>query len=226
MGGKARAKPQAVAKRIVLALPKGRLSESVAKLFAEAGHDLSGLERKGRRLWADCGPFRVLVLRGADVATYVSHGIADVGVVGSDVLSESKPDVYQPLDLDLGKCRLAIAEAKARPVDLRSQVHLRVATKYPVLAREHFRNRGMPVEIVKLAGAVELAPLLGLADQIVDLVETGTTLRENGLVEVETILAISARLVVNRASFRLRGAEIGELIDRLGAALERRALSV
>ncbi len=211
---------------LCLALPKGRLASSVAKLFAEAGYDLSRLEKKGRRLWADCGQFRVLVLRGADVATYVSHGVADIGVVGSDVLSETSPDLYQPLDLGLGVCRLAVAEAKARPIDLRSQVHLRIATKYPTLAREHFRRRGMPIEIVKLAGAVELAPLLGLADQIVDLVETGTTLRENGLVEVETITRVSARLVVNRASIRLRGPEVGELTDRLTSALERRRSSV
>ena len=204
----------------MLALPKGRLAGQVASLFSRAGYDLSNIENKGRRLWVDCDPFRVLTLRGADVATYVAHGIADVGIVGSDVLRERSPDLYEPLDLQLGVCRLAVAEAGDRPIDLGSQLHLRVATKYPSLARAYYEGLGIPVEIITLAGAIELAPLLGLTDQIVDLVETGETLRQNGLVEVTTILEVSARLVVNRAAFRLRGVEIGDLITRLDATID------
>jgi ATP phosphoribosyltransferase len=202
---------------LLLALPKGRLARQVARIFEAAGYDLGALATPTRKLWVDCGRFRVLTLRGRDVATYVSHGIADAGVVGSDVLAETGPDLYEPLDLGVGKCRLVVAEHGARPVDLRSQAHLRVATKYPEVARRHYQRRGVPVEIVKLAGALELGPLLGLAEQIVDLVETGETLRQNGLVEVETLMDVSARLVVNRAAFRLRGDELGELIDRLAA---------
>ena len=161
----------------------------------------------------------MLVLRGADIATYVSYGVADVGVVGSDILRETEPDLYEPLDLGLGRCRLAVAEVVSQPVDLATHGHLRIASKYPNLARAHYGGKGLPVEIVKLGGAVELAPLLGLVDQVVDLVETGETLRQNGLHEVETILEVSARLVVNRASFRLRHTEIAELLDRLGTVL-------
>ena len=219
MGGKPRPRP------IHLALPKGRLSGEVVELFAEAGYDLSALDQDTRKLWIDCGSFRVLTLRGSDVATYVSHGIADVGVVGSDVLGESRPDLYEPLDLGVGRCRLVVAEARAHPVDLRSQMHLRVATKYPEMARRHYQQRGLPVEIVKLAGAIELGPVLGLAEQIVDLVQSGETLRQNGLVEVETIAEVSARLVINRASFRLRGRELDELVDRLGAVVDARRRS-
>jgi len=209
MGGKPRARP------IHLALPKGRLASDVIELFAKAGYDLSALEDAKRRLWVDCGRFRVLTLRGLDVAAYVAHGVADVGVVGSDVLAESRPDLYELLDLGVGRCRLVVAELASRKGEQRGQRHLRVATKYPELARRHYQNRSVPAEIVKLAGAIELGPVLGLADEIVDLVQTGETLEQNGLIEVETIAEVSARLVMNRASFRLRGGELGELVDRL-----------
>ena len=206
-------------RHIHLALPKGRLAGDVIALFDAAGYDLSALNKSTRKLWVDCGRFRVLTLRGPDIAAYVAHGVADVGVVGSDVLAESSPDLYEPLDLRVGRCRLVVAEAKARPYDLAAQSHLRVATKYPELARRHYQQRGVPAEIVKLNGAIELGPVLGLAEQIVDLVQTGETLRQNGLVEVETIAEVSARLVINRASFRLRGRELGELVDRLAAVV-------
>jgi ATP phosphoribosyltransferase len=214
MGGKPRARP------IHLALPKGRLAGDVIELFAAAGYDLSGLGRATRKLWVDCGAFRVLTLRGRDIAAYVAHGVADVGVVGSDVLAESAPDLYEPLDLGVGRCRLVVAELRTRPVEPGARAHLRVATKYPELARRHYQRRGVPAEIVKLNGAIELGPVLGLAEQIVDLVQTGETLAQNGLVEVETIAEVSARLVINRASFRLRGGELG--VERLAAVVERR----
>lgn len=216
MGGKPRA---ATNGRILLALPKGRLLGEVTEIFGRAGYDLSAVHARSRKLWADCGPFRVVTLRGSDVATYVAYGIADAGVVGSDVLAESGVDLYEPLDLGLGRCRMVVAEYRGRPVELGSELHLRVATKYPGVARRHYQALGVPAEIVKLAGAIELGPVLGLAEQIVDLVETGETLRQNGLIEVETIMEVSARLVVNPASFRLRAGDLGQLIDRLAAAL-------
>jgi ATP phosphoribosyltransferase len=215
MGGKPRSRP------IHLALPKGRLAADVIALFDAAGYDLGALGRATRKLWVDCGQFRVLTLRGRDIAAYVAHGVADVGVVGSDVLAESRPDLYEPLDLGVGRCRLVVAEARSRPVQNGSQAHLRVATKYPELARRHYQKRGVP-EIVTLHGAIELGPVLGLAEQIVDLVQTGETLEQNGLVEVETIAEVSARLVINRASFRLRGRELGELVERLATVVETR----
>lgn len=215
MGGKPRI--GAAPRPLLLALPKGRLAAEVIERFTAAGYDLGPLARPTRKLWVDCGSLRVLSLRGRDVATYVAHGIADAGVVGSDVLAETSPDLYEPLDLGLGRCRLVVAEARARPVDLRSQLHLRVATKYPEIARRYYQRLGVPAEIVKLAGGIELGPVLGLAEQIVDLVQSGETLRQNGLVEVETIMPVSARLVVNPAAFRLRGEELGAMIDRLAA---------
>lgn len=218
MGGKPRTRSAAAASRpLLLALPKGRLAAEVIARFEAAGYDLGPLARPTRKLWVDCGRLRILSLRGRDVATYVAHGIADAGVVGSDVLAESAPDLYEPLDLGVGRCRLVVAEARSQPIDLRSQLHLRVATKYPEIARRHYQRLGVPAEIVKLAGAIELGPILGLAEQIVDLVQSGETLRQNGLVEVQTIMDVSARLVVNPASFRLRSGELGPMIDRLAA---------
>lgn len=161
-------------------------------------------------------------LRSSDVPTYVDYGAADLGIAGRDVLDEQGRDLYEPLDLGIGRCRLAVAEPVHAPVDERSHMHLRVATKYPVLTSRYFREKGVTAEIIKLGGSVELGPLTGLAHRIVDLVETGETLRQNGLREVETILEVSSRLVVNPASLKLRGA----LISRLIADLERAAATL
>lgn len=209
---------------ITLALPKGRILDQSVELFRRAGYRLSGL-KDSRRLVHDLGPLRVLVIRAADVPTYVEYGAADVGVAGRDVLEEEARDLYEPIDLGIGACRMVVCEPAERPVDLTSHAHLRVATKYPNITRRYLEERGLAAEIIKLGGSIELGPLTGLADRIVDLVETGETLRQNGLVEVETILEVTSRLVVNRASLKLRGPALGTLIDRLaGAALAGRDL--
>lgn len=203
---------------IVIALPKGRVLGAAIELFGRAGYDLRRVLEETRRLVHDCGPFRVLVVRAGDVPTYVEYGAADVGVAGRDVLEEEERDLYEPLDLGIGPCRLVVAEPVDRPVDLASHMHLRVATKYPTVTRRYLEERGVAAEIIKLSGSVELGPLTGLADRIVDLVETGETMRQNGLVEVETILEVTSRLVVNPASLKLRGAVVASLVDRLAAA--------
>lgn len=207
---------------IVVALPKGRVLDAALDLFARAGYRLDSVKEETRRLVHDCGPIRALVLRAGDVPTYVEYGAADVGVAGRDVLEEEERDLYEPLDLGIGACRMVLAEPMERPVDLASHMHLRVATKYPAVTRRYLEERGVAAEIIRLSGSVELGPLTGLADRIVDLVETGETLRQNGLVEVETILEVTSRLVVNPASLKLRGALVAGLIDRLAAAVEAR----
>ncbi len=200
---------------LVVAMPKGRIMKEAAALFAAAGFDLSPLMSDSRKLVYDCGPLRVLVLRGADVPTYVEYGAADVGVAGRDVLDEQGRDLYEPLDLGIGACRMVVAEPSARPVDERSQMHVRIATKFPNITRRYLQSRGLHAEVIKLSGAIELGPLTGLADRIVDLVQSGETLRQNGLVEVDTIMQVSSRLVVNPANLKLRPAALSDLVARL-----------
>jgi ATP phosphoribosyltransferase len=193
------------------------MQDEALGLLARAGVRVGEEELASRRLAVDaaCGRYRFVFVKPADVPVYVEHGIADCGVVGRDVLLESGADVLQPLDLGISRCRIAVA---ARGAFSRAGM-LRVATKYPRIAARHFAGRGVPVEIIELSGSVELAPVLGLADCIVDLVETGRTLAENGLAVTETITESSGRLVVNRASYQLKGAAVGELLDALGRAL-------
>jgi ATP phosphoribosyltransferase len=225
MGGLPRARAPSApdsGRPIVLALPKGRVLGQAIELFRRAGYRLGAVEEESRRLVHDCGPLRVLVLRSGDVPTYVEYGAADIGVAGRDVLEEEERDLYEPLDLGIGACRMVLAEPFDRPVDLASHMHLRVATKYPTVTRRYLEERGVAADIIKLSGSVELGPLTGLADRIVDLVETGETLRQNGLVEVETILQVTSRLVVNPASLKLRGAQVAGLIDRLAGAVQAR----
>ncbi len=200
---------------IVVALPKGRLLGDAARLFTRAGFDLEAIFDGTRRLVYPCGPLRILVLRSSDIPTYVAYGAADVGVAGRDVVEEQDRDLYQPLDLGIGRCRLVVAEPASRRVDERSQMHIRIATKYPALTQRYLQDRGLTAEIIPLSGAIELGPLTGLADRIVDLVQTGETLRQNGLVEVDTIMEVTARLVVNPANLKLRTEEISNLISRL-----------
>jgi ATP phosphoribosyltransferase len=219
MGLKPRRTPVTDGRPLVLAMPKGRIMKQAIELFGRAGYDLSVLTSGSRLLVHDCGPLRVLVVRAADVPTYVDHGAADLGVAGRDVLDEEGRDLYEPLDLGLGRCRMIVAEPIARPVDVRSQMHVRIATKYPNVTRRYLAQIGVTAEVIKLSGSVELGPLTGLADRIVDLVETGETLRQNGLHEVETVMDVSSRLVVNPASLKLRGAAISTLVDRLAAEL-------
>jgi ATP phosphoribosyltransferase len=215
---------------IILALPKGRILEEAAEVFARAGHDLSPVLGDSRRLVHECGALRVLVLRSSDVPTYVAHGAADVGVAGSDVLDEEGRDLFEPLDLAIGRCRMIVAEraepapapAERSPWDDhadRAQAHLRVATKYPRTTRAYLQRKGITAEVIKLSGAIELGPLTGLCDRIVDITQTGETLRQNGLVEIDTVGQVSSRLVVNPARLKLDGDRLGALIEALEHAV-------
>ncbi|MGE0403316.1 MAG: ATP phosphoribosyltransferase [Kofleriaceae bacterium] len=200
---------------LILGLPKGRILDETAKVFAKAGYDLSPLFADSRKLVFECGVLRVLVLRNSDIATYVAYGAADIGVVGSDVLAEEGRDLYEPLDLGIGKCRMIVAERADQRIDDRSLSHLRIATKYPRTTRAYLQKKGITAEVIELSGAIELGPLTGLCDRIVDITQTGETLRQNGLVEIDTIAEVSSRLVVNPARLKLDGERIGALIDAL-----------
>lgn len=207
------------ARPLVLALPKGRILDEALEVFARAGLDLSSIKNNGRKLVHDCGALRVLVLRSSDVPVYVAHGAADLGIAGSDVLDEEGLDLYEPLDLGIGQCRMIVAERADAPIDDRSQIHLRIATKYPRTTRAYLARKGITAEVIALSGAIELGPLTGLSDRIVDITQTGETLKQNGLVEIDTVGQVSSRLVVGRAALKLRGAEVGDLIHRLEAAV-------
>jgi len=200
---------------LVLALPKGRILEESAAIFARAGYDLSPVLGDTRKLVLDCGPIRVLVLRSSDVPTYVEHGAADLGVAGSDVLVEHACDLYEPLDLGIGVCRMIVAERADAPVDDRSQMHVRYASKYPRTTQAYLRRRGLTAEVIELSGAIELAPLTGLADRIVDITQTGETLRQNGLIEHETICEISSVIIANRVALKLKRERIARLLEAL-----------
>jgi len=209
-----------MAEPIIIAVPKGRILKEVMPLFAHAGivpepafsdEDSRALRFATNR--ADIGLIRV---RAFDVATFVAHGAAQLGIVGSDVLMEfDYSELYAPVDLGIGHCRISVAEPAdmAARDDPRGWSHVRVATKYPNITRRHFEARGVQAECVKLNGAMEIAPVLGLSSRIVDLVSSGRTLAENGLVEIETIAEVSARLIVNRAAFKTRAKEVLPLIE-------------
>lgn len=210
---------------LTFALPKGRILRDTLELLDRCGVACSHVLDDSRKLIYDVPGFRFLVVRSQDVATYVEHGAADLGVVGKDVLLEQAPEVYEPLDLGFGYCRLVVA-APAAGVTSGSGAKLsrtRVATKYPNLTEAHYRRKGVQVEIIKLYGSIELSPLVGLSDQIVDLVSTGETLRQNGLGEVETILESTCRLIVNRASMKTRTAPISALVQALQRQLAAEA---
>jgi ATP phosphoribosyltransferase len=204
---------------LTLALPRGRILDDALPLFARAGIDLGAADRAraGRRLIIPIPEhdLRVLIVRDVDVPAYVEHGAADFGISGRDVLEEQDRDLYEPLDLGIGRCRMVVAEPADRPVDERAQVHLRYATKFPEITRRHLQARGTVAEIIKLYGSIEIAPLVGLADRIVDLVSSGETLRQHNLIEVETILEVSARVCVGRAAAKLHGDRIDEILARL-----------
>jgi len=202
--------------RLTIALAKGRLQTETLELLGRAGVTVSSEMLATRRLAVEdeSGRYRFIFVKPADVPVYVEHGIADCGVVGRDVLLESDADVLQRLTLEIGRCRMVVAAPSDLSWDNYGMV--RVATKYPRVTAQHFGARGLSVEIIELSGSVEVAPLLGLADCIVDLVETGRTLRENGLQIVEVIAESTARLVINRASYQLKAAAVADLIDALG----------
>ena len=206
---------------LTIAVAKGRLQDEALALLAGAGAGVSSQDLSSRRLAVqdESGRYRFIFVKPADVPVYVEHGIADCGVVGRDVLLESGTDLLQPLTLEIGRCRIVVAAPTG--VSLTDLGMLRVATKYPRIAAAHFGARGRPVEIIELSGSVELAPGLGLADCIVDLVESGRTLRENGLTEIEVIDESTGRLVVNRASYQLKAKAIASLIGALNPGTDR-----
>ncbi|HEY6802831.1 MAG TPA: ATP phosphoribosyltransferase [Pyrinomonadaceae bacterium] len=206
---------------ITIAISKGRMQDDAIELLAHAGVRLSPAALASRKLAIEdeSGQYRFIFVKPADVPVYVEHGIADCGIVGRDVLLESEADVLLPLDLGIARCRMVVA-AMDPTVIAKTFGMLRVATKYSRLASEHFGARGIPVEIIPLSGSVELAPVLGLSDVIVDLVETGRTLQENGLSVVEVITESTGRLVVNRASYQLKATEISQLTNALSNVVE------
>jgi ATP phosphoribosyltransferase len=208
-----------VSRPVILALPKGRILDEAAKVFARAGYDLSPVFADNRKLVHETEKLRVLVLRNSDIATYVSHGAADVGIAGSDVLDEEGRELYEPLDLGIGRCRMIVAERADSPIDDKAHSHLRIATKYPRTTRAYLHRKGITAEVIKLSGAIELGPLTGLCERIVDITQTGETLRQNGLVEIDTVGQVSSRLVVNPARLKLDGPRLGALIDALERAV-------
>ena len=217
----------AAAAPMILALPKGRILAECGTLLARAGinpdADYADEDSRRLRFQTDDPMLDVVRVRPFDVATFVAFGAADMGICGADVLMEfDYPEIYAPLDLGIGRCRISVAEpeATAGSDDPARWSRVRVATKYPAIARRHFASRGVHAEVVHLNGAMELAPGLGLARLIVDLVQTGSTLKANGLVETEVIAPVTSRLIVNRTALKTRPEEIGAWIARLRAALD------
>ena len=198
---------------IRIALTKGRIEEKTVDILEKAGYSCGDLRNKGRRLVFQIGDGTEVVLsKSADVITYIEHGVCDVGIVGEDTIMEHGKTFYELLDLGFGRCRFALAGLKGKDF-YGGYSHKIIATKYPNVAKNYFNSKGLDVEIVKIEGSVELAPILGLADAIVDIVETGSTLRENGLEVLEEILPLSARVVVNRVSMKMEQERITGLIN-------------
>ncbi|HOP41850.1 MAG TPA: ATP phosphoribosyltransferase [Geobacteraceae bacterium] len=204
---------------ITIAIPKGRILQDSVALFKKIGIDCEQLLSDTRKLIFEDKKqrMRYMIVRATDVPTYVEYGCADLGIVGKDTLLEQQKDLYEPLDLKFGYCRLVVAEpaALSRTDDPRSWANIRIATKYPNITERYFAGKGIQVEIIKLYGSIELAPLVGLSERIVDLVSTGETLRQNGLVEVETIAEITCRLIVNRGSLKTRHKRITGILEGL-----------
>jgi ATP phosphoribosyltransferase len=207
-----------MAEILKVAMPKGRIYKQASKLFRQAGLNIPEDFDESRRLIVPVpeAGMEFILAKPVDVPIYVEYGVADIGVVGKDVLMEDNRDVYELLDLGIARCRMSvIGTADWKPV-----INPRVATKYPNVASEYFRKKGQQVEVIKLNGSIELAPLIGLADRIVDMVETGQTLRENGLVEMEEMFGVTSRLIANRVSYRMKNEEIQRLCDLLQDTLK------
>lgn len=210
-------------KPLRIALTKGRLEKDTIGLFEAMGLDCTAVHEKGRKLILPVGngEIEVVLAKAADVITYVEHGVCDLGVVGKDTILEHGTGFYEILDLGFGRCRFALAGPKEK--DFFSGYAVKtIATKYPNVARTYFEGKGMDVRIIKIEGSVELAPLLGLSDAIVDIVETGSTLKENGLKIIDDVVPISARLIANIASLKLRKAEIEGLAARMEESKEKK----
>ena len=195
-----------------IALPKGRLGEKVYAMFEKAGFECPSIKEQNRKLIFENPEKKVRYfwVKPSDVAIYVERGAADIGVCGKDILLEYEPDIYELLDLGIGKCRMAVAAPKGFRDDTART--LKVATKFSNIASRYYRSMGREIDIVHLNGSIEIAPILGLTDVIVDIVETGTTLKENNLEVYETVVPISARLIANKASFRFKGEEIEKIV--------------
>lgn len=205
-----------------VALPKGRLGEKVYAMFEKAGYECPSIKEQNRKLIfenEECG-VRYFWVKPSDVAIYVERGAADIGVAGKDILLEYEPDVYELLDLDIGKCAMAVAA----PVDFRDNPErtLKVATKFSNIARTYYNSIGRDIDIIHLNGSIEIAPILKLSDVIVDIVETGTTLRENNLEVFEKIVPISARLIANKTGFKFKSAQIEDLVANITAQMEEK----
>jgi len=209
---------------ITLALSKGRIFDDTVPLLSKAGIEVDPAVLESRKLILPTGDprLRLVIVRASDVPTYVQYGAADIGVAGKDVLLEHGGDgLYQPIDLRIGICRMCVAAPRGFDYAqaVRRGARLRVATKYVEAARRHFASKGVHVDLIKLYGSMKLAPLVGLADAIVDLVSTGSTLKANNLVEVEQIMPISSRLIVNQASLKTKSARLQPLLSRLEAVV-------
>lgn len=204
---------------LTIAMPKGRIFEEASDLLRKAGFQLPPEFEDSRKLIIDVPEenFRFILAKPMDVPTYVEHGVADLGIAGKDVMLEEERDVYELLDLQISKCYLAVA---GLPDTEMNNVAPKIATKYPNVAAAYFRQQGEQVEIIKLNGSIELAPIIGLADRIVDIVSTGRTLVENGLVEYEQIVSITSRLIVNPVSYQIKDERIRELVERLSEVIE------
>lgn len=199
-----------------IALTKGRLEKQTVSMLEELGYGIEALKDKGRALvFKDSiEDIQYFLVKSNDCITYVNHGVADIGVVGKDTILENENDNYELLDLKIGKCKFIVASLPEN--NLFSKVgHIKIGTKNPKVAKKYFLSKGMDVEIIKIDGSVELAPILGLCDGIVDIMETGTTLKENGLVVLDTVCDISARVIVNKASFKLKHSEVMKVIEDL-----------
>ena len=202
-------------RNIQIALTKGRLEKHVIPLFEQIGIDCSELKNKGRKLVFQSKNTNVsfILVKAVDVATYVEHGVADIGIVGKDILMENEKDIYEMLDLGVGICKFCVASIPTyNPKSYRKK---RIATKYPHITSTYFHDKGEDVEIIKIEGSVEIAPLLGLADAIVDIVETGKTLQENGLIVFEEMYSISARMIVNKAALKTKKDEIFSIVNMM-----------
>ena len=207
-------------KTLNIALPKGRLGEKVYAMFEKAGFPCDEIRENSRKLIFENEELgvRYFWVKPSDVAIYVERGAADIGVAGKDILLEYEPEIYELLDLNMGKCRMAVAAKASFRDDPRRT--LRVATKFSNIARQHYLSKGRDIDIIHLNGSIEIAPILGLSDVIVDIVETGTTLRENNLAVFETIVPISARLIANKASYKFKQAQIDAITQSIRAQLE------
>ena len=211
-------------KKVKIALTKGRLEKKAIEIFKTININTRELEDKGRKLIFNCENeeynIEFFLVKAKDVETYVEYGAADIGIVGKDTLMETNREFYEVLDLNVGKCKFALAALPNFKLD-QGYNRKKIATKYPNIAREYFRKKDMDVELIKIEGSVELGPIVGLADAIVDIVETGNTLRENGLVVVEDICEISARMIVNKASMKTKRDEIMKIIENIREEINR-----